>query len=116
MTSKTKLDVNHQQKGRMEVFLNALNEEFKPVYFDWKSLTQSKIIVDGVKLRNTDNSLTITIIFADSYHDANAVAIANSFPSNDTARWSANGPVMYLVESPDTNKVAEVLSLFAGKE
>jgi hypothetical protein len=114
--SKIELDVNHNDKTRMEAFLRSLNEQFKPVAFDWKSWAESDKIVDGVKIINTDASLTITIIFLDAYNDANIVARANHLPANNTARWNANGAVMYLVESLDQDKVAHVLGVFAGKE
>lgn len=100
----------------MEAFLGALQEELEQVPFDWRSWEESNNIVDAVKLTNISRSLAITMIFLQAHHDANVVAKANALPTEDTARWSTNGAVMYLVESPDRDKVNHVLSLFAGKE
>ena len=116
MPNKIRLDINHSDSARMETFLEMLHEELKRVTFDWKSLNQSDSIVDAVKLRNIDNSLTITIFFLASYSAAAILAKANALPSEETARWSVNGAVMYLVESPDGSKVDHVLGLFAGRE
>ncbi len=100
----------------MESFLGQLNEQLEVIPFDWKSWQQSEIIVDAIRLATIGKSLIITILFLESYNDADVVAKANALPSEDTARWSVNGSVMYLVEAPDGNKVSEVLSVFAGKE
>ena len=116
MANKFRLDINHRDKARMEAFLGMLNEEFECVPFDWKSWNQADIIVDATKLINTDQSLIITILFLESYSAADVLAKANALPSDETARWSVNGAVMYLVESNDRDKVNHVLSIFAGDE
>ncbi len=97
MTNKFRLDVNHRDNARMEAFLGMLNEKFKSVPFDWKSWNQSDNIVDAVKLINIDQSLIIKIFFLESYSAADVVAKANALPSDENARWSVNGAVMYLV-------------------
>jgi hypothetical protein len=116
MTNNIRLDVNHNDKGRMEAFLEMLNEKFEPVPFNWRSWKQSDSVVDAVKLTNITRSLTITIFFLETYSAGDVLAKANALPFEDTARWSMNGAVMYLVESPDRDKVDHVLGLFAGRE
>lgn len=116
MPNKIRLDINHGDNARMETFLEMLNEELERVSFDWKSLRQSESIVDAVKLTSIDHSLTITLFFLESYSAGDVLARANGLPFEETARWSMNGAVMYLVESPDPNKVDDVLGLFAGQE
>ena len=112
--NKIKLNINHPDKARAEVFLNAINEEFETVPFDWKSLKQSTEIIDSVKLTNKAKTITITLIFTEAYGDADLIAKANVI--KDTIRWGCNGSIMYLVESSDSDKVDEVLGIFAGKE
>src|SRR4051794_3299720 len=108
------LNINHPDKPRAEAFLHTLNEKFEQLPFDWKSLEQSTRIVDAVKLTNSNKSLNITLIFVREYADSNFIAEANSI--NGTIRWGCNGSMMYIIESPDLDKVAEVLGTFAGKE
>lgn len=111
---KIKLNIKHPDKVRAEAFLNAINEELEMVPFDWKSLKQSIRIVDAVKMTNANKTLTITIIFTESYGDADHIAKANSI--KNTTRWGYNGSIMYLVESSDSDKGDNVISTFAGKE
>ncbi|WP_028980862.1 hypothetical protein [Sporocytophaga myxococcoides] len=111
---KIKLNISHPDKSRAEAFLNAINKELEPAPFDWKLLNESTRIVDAVKMINTDKTLTITIIFTDSYGDADHIAKAN--PLENSTRWGYNGSIMYLVESSDSDIVDEVVSTFAGKE
>ncbi len=112
--NRTTLNVNHPDKIRAEAFLNSLDEELEVVSFDWKSLKQSTRIVDAAKLTNNDNTLTIIIIFTESYGDADHIAKENSI--KDSIRWGNNGSIMYLVESSDLDKVDTILSVFAGEE
>ena len=100
----------------MEYFLNAVNVPLEEVIFDWRSWKNAKEIDGGFKFRSSDQSLTITVIFTSSYHDANAIAKVNSLPLVPTAKWSVNGDLLYLVESDNEEIVSEVLSLFAGRE
>jgi hypothetical protein len=116
MKNSITLDVNHPDKKRMEHFLNCVDEKLEQVPFDWHNWKRAEDILAAYQLKNSDHSLTITVIFASSYDDANEIARANSFPVQPNARWSLNGNLLYLVESNDENKVSEILSLFAGKE
>jgi len=116
MTTKIPLNIKHYDKTRAEYFLQALNENFEFLPLDWKSWKESERIVDAVKLTNADKSLTITLLFIEDYDDADIIAKANTLPTSDIARWSNNGSIMFLVESPDPIKVDSTLSLFAGKE
>lgn len=111
--NRTTLNINHPDKSRAEAFLNSLDEELEVVSFDWKSLKQSTRIVDAAKLTNNDKTLTITIIFTESYGDADHIAKANYLGS---VRWGNNGSIMYLVESSDSDKVDTILGVFAGEE
>ncbi|GAL85979.1 hypothetical protein MYP_3208 [Sporocytophaga myxococcoides] len=112
--NRTTLNINHPDKVRAEAFLNSLNEELEVVSFDWKSLKQSTRIVDAAKLSNNDKTLTITIIFTESYGDADHIINANFIKGS--VRWGNNGSLMYLVESSDSDKVNSILSIFAGEE
>lgn len=116
MATKIQLNVKHNDKTRAEYFIQALNEDFELLPLDWKSWKESERIVDAVKLTNTDKSLTITLLFLEDYYDADIIAKANALPTSDTARWSNNGSLMFLVESPDSSKVDNALSIIAGKE
>jgi hypothetical protein len=116
MANKITLDVDHPNKTRMEYFLNSVNERLESDLFNWHSLKDANSIVAGYRFRNSDQSLSITVIFSDSYHVANQIAQANSFPAQPLARWSVNGDVLYLIESTDKDKVDDILGLFAGKE
>ena len=106
------LDINHYDKRRAEVFLHSLNEEFEQVPFDWKSMEESERIIDAVKLTNTGKTLTIILLFLETYWDAEIIAKANAI----SVRWGCNGSLMYLVESADQGIVSDVVSIFAGKE
>jgi len=108
------LNTNHSDKKRVEAFLRALNEKLEQLPFDWESLKESNRIVDAIKLTNMNKSLFITVIFVNSYEDANFIAKAN-FIKNEI-RWGQNGSIMYVVESSDLDKVSEVVSTFAGNE
>lgn len=116
MATKIELNVKHNDKTRAEYFIQALNENFELLPLDWKSWKESERIVDAVKLTNTNKSLTITLLFLEDYYDADIIAKANKLPMSDTARWSSNGSLMFLVESSDPSKVDNALSTFAGKE
>ncbi len=110
------LDVEDSSKDRMEYFLNSLNEKLEPTPYDWQSLKESNRIVAGYRFQDKDKTLTISLFFLDSYHDATEVASANGFQLLPNARWSQNGSVMYLVECADAEKVSDILSHFAGRE
>lgn len=116
MKNNISLDLDHPSKKRTEYFLNAVQEDLVPIPFDWQNWSHADDIVGGFKFTGKDQRVTITVILADSYHDANKIATTNSFPRLPNAKWTVNGDVLYLVESPDEDKVSEILSLFAGKE
>lgn len=116
MKNSIRLDVDHPNKDRMEYFLNEVDEELDQVSFDWQIWKQSSDIVGGFQFKNNARSLTITVIFTDSYAKANEIAKANSLPILPNAKWSVNGDLLYFIESEDKDKVSEILSLFAGEE
>jgi hypothetical protein len=116
MNNNITLDVDHPNKTRMEYFLNSVSEKLEHIPFDWRNWKQANLIIAGFKFKNTDQSLTITVIFSPSYHEGNEIAKANSLPVLPNAKWGLNGDLLYLVESPDENKVSDILSLFAGRE
>ncbi len=102
----------------MEFFLNALEEEVRELPFLWKEMKMSDRISDACRFISVSSQapLTITIYFCDSYTEAIEIAKANQLPYTPKARWSLNGDLMYVVESEDEKKVANVLGLFAGEE
>jgi hypothetical protein len=118
MKNKISLSVNHNNALRMTHFLNAVDDELKEVPFDWKAWKLSERITDGCKYTSTSAQypVTISVLFCDSYSDANEIAKANALPYLPQARWSVNGDLLYLVESADEEKVSSILSLFAGEE
>ena len=116
MANNITLDISHPNKGQMEYFLNSIDDKLENVSYDWHALKESDSIVRAYQFRNIEQSLTITVIFATSYADANRIAEANVFPAISQARWGLNGSVLYLIESTDVDKVDDILSLFAGKE
>ena len=116
MTNNITLDVDHPNKKRMEYFLNSVDEKLENVSYNWRALKESDRVIGGYRFKNSEGSLTITVIFANSYMEANQIAEANSFPQLPHARWSLNGNLLYLVESKDEDKVSSILSHFAGKE
>jgi hypothetical protein len=117
MKNKISLSIKHNNALRMTYFLNAVEDELKEISFDWKTLNLAERITAGCKFTSTSAKLpvTISVLFCDSYNDANEIGKAN-WPYLPKAKWSLNGDLLYLVESEDTNKVSEVLSLFAGEE
>lgn len=116
MANKITLEVDHPNKTRFEYFLNSVDEKLEKDSLNWHILKDANKIVGGCKFKNSDQSLSITVIFADSYYDANKIGDVNSFPRLPHARWGVNGDVLYLVESTDEDKVDEILGIFAGKE
>ena len=66
-----------------------------------------------MKLANTNKSLIITVIYLNSYDDANLIAKVNF---TKEIRWGQNGLIMYLVESTDKDEIANVMGVFAGRE
>jgi hypothetical protein len=101
---------------RARAFLNKLKENLKPIPFDRRTWKETGRIFDAEKMATPDKSLTVTLIYLNSYEDADVVAKANKLPSKPTARWSVNGPLMYLVESADADRVSHVLGVFSGEE
>ena len=116
MKNKITLNIDHPNAKRMEFFLNAVEEDLIEIPFEWKKWKLSDRMSGGCKFISKDKSLTITVLFCDSYHDANEIAAANDLPYLPKAKWSLNGNLLYLVESDDEGKVREVLGLFAGEE
>lgn len=118
MKNTIKLNINHSNAERMEYFLNEVEEELTPVAFEWRSWKKSDRITDGCRFVSvgTKDPVTITVVFCNSYHEANEIAKINALPYLPTAKWSLNGDLLYLVESTDENKVSSILGLFAGDE
>ena len=100
----------------MEYFLNCVDEKLEQAPFDWREWKQATSIDAGYRFKNSNQSLTITVIFTSSYFEANEIAEANSLPSTPTAKWSVNGDLLYLVESINEETVSDILSIFAGRE
>ncbi len=118
MKNKISLSVNHNNALRMTHFLNAVEDKLKEIPFDWKTWKLAERITDGCKFTSTSSPspLTISVLFCDSYSDANEIGKANALPYLPQAKWSVNGDLLYLVECADEEKVSDVLSLFAGEE
>lgn len=118
MKNKISLQINHANAKRMEYFLNQIKEELVPAPFEWRSWKKSDSIHDGCRFISVDTQqpVKISILFCDSYQDANTIAKENKLPVLPTATWSVNGDVMYLVESADADKVSDILGVFAGEE
>lgn len=118
MENTINLSIIHNNAKRMEFFLNRVDDELIAVPFEWRSWKKSDCINDGCKFVSVhaDRPVTISILFCNSYHEANEIAKANTLPYVPTANWSVNGDVMYLVECEDAEKVSSILGLFAGEE
>ena len=112
------VNTDHPNGKRMAYFLNEVKEELVPAPFEWRSWKKSDRIYDGCRFVSADGAdvVKITILFCDSYQDANTIAKENKLPNQPTAKWSVNGDVMYLVEAADADKVTDILGLFAGEE
>jgi len=110
------LNLDHPSKKRTEHFLNAVKDELIPIPFVPENWEHRDLILGGFEFIGKHQPLSITVIFADSYHDANEIGRMNAFPMLPHSKWTVNGDVFYLVESSDTDRVNEVTSLFAGKE
>ncbi|ABG60578.1 hypothetical protein [Cytophaga hutchinsonii] len=112
------LSINHPNAKRMEYFLNRIDEVLVAAPFEWRSWKKSDCIHDGCRFVSVKEKdpVKITILFCDSYHEANTIGKENKLPYLPTAKWSINGDVLYLVESADADKVSDILGLFAGEE
>ncbi|MDF2457074.1 MAG: hypothetical protein K0R51_3067 [Cytophagaceae bacterium] len=117
MKNKITLSIDHNNAKRMAYFLNAVEDELKEIPFDWKNWALADRIVGACKFfsTTTQDPLSISLVFCDSYSDANEIGKANSlaFPQ---AKWSVNGDVLFFVACDDKYKGNDVLSLFAGEE
>ena len=98
MKNNITLDVDHPNKVRMEYFLNQVDEKIKQIPFDWQGLKQAGNIIAGYKFTNPGQTLIITVIFCNSYHEGTEIAKANSFPLLPQAMWALNGDLLYLVD------------------
>lgn len=116
MKNAISLYVSHPSAKRTEYFLNSVEEKLVQIPFDWRKLKRADIISEAAKFVAEDRPITILVVFADSYLDANEIASANAFPELPHQRWTVNGDVLYFVEAADNDKVSELLSLFAGEE
>ena len=118
MKNNITLNIQHNNAKRFEYFLNSINASLTPAPFEWRSWKRSDLIQDACRFVSADPSapLTISLVFCDSYHDADEVGKINQLASVPMAKWSVNGDVLYLVESIDGDLVSSVLSIFAGEE
>ena len=118
MANNISLNIDHSNADRFEYFLNRVEEALVAAPFEWRSWKKSEAINDGCRFVSVraKHPVTITIVFCNSYHEANEIAKENALPYLPTAKWSVNGDVMYLVESEDAEKVSSILGLFAGEE
>lgn len=116
MKNNITLAVEHPNKKRMEYFLNRVDEKIEQVSFDWREWKLAQQIRAGYKFENEDHTLTITVIFTDSYAEAIEIATTNALPLLPHAKWSVNGDLLYFVESHNENTVSNIPGLFAGEE
>jgi len=118
MKNKISLSIHHNNASRAAYFLNEVEDELKEIPFDWKTWKLADRITGGCKFTSASakHPVTISVLFCDSYWDANEIAKTNALPYSAQAKWSVNGDLLYLVESEDEEKVSDVLGLFAGKE
>ncbi len=118
MKNTIELSIDHPNAKRMEYFLNCINEKLLAVPFEWRSWKKSDYIYDGCRFvsEGGKDPIKVTVLFCDSYQEANTLAKENKLPALPTANWSVNGDVLYLVESEDADKVSQILGLFAGEE
>ncbi|MGN6646295.1 MAG: hypothetical protein ACTHJT_07180 [Cytophaga sp.] len=118
MKNNITLSIQHNNARRFEYFLKSINVNLTPAPFEWRSWKRSDLIQDACRFVSADPSapLTISLIFCDSYHDANAVGTANGLSSVPMAKWSVNGDVLYLIESKNADQLSAILSTFAGEE
>jgi hypothetical protein len=116
MKNNIRLDLDHHNKTRVEYFLNSVDEKLEQVPFDVQDLNRADNVIAAFKFIGKDRSISITVIFADSYFDANGIATENSFQKMPNTNWTVNGDILFVVESADDDVVSEMLSLFAGRE
>ena len=111
------IQIDHPNAKRMEHFLNHVKERLEEIPFVWKSLQGSERMSGACKFMSAGEApVTITVLFCDSYQDANKIANVNAFPITPHAKWGVNGDLLYVVESNDQDKVSAILGLFAGEE
>ena len=118
MKNNISISIDHNNARRMEFFLNNIEEELKEIPFEWKSWKLADRVTGGCKFTSATSPypVTISVLFCDSYSDANEIGKENALPYLPKAKWSINGDLLYLVESEDEEKVSDILSLFAGEE
>jgi hypothetical protein len=116
MKNNISLDLDHRNKTRVEHFLNSVGEKLEQISFDARELNRADEIIAAFKFVGKDRSLSITVIFADSYFDASGIATANSFQKGPNTNSTVNGDILFVVESADEDTVNEMLSHFAGRE
>jgi|GEM_PF-1242377 hypothetical protein len=109
-------NINDPNKSRITHFLDSTGEKLSKIEWDYRTLKERDKIVAAYKFGSHDQSLTITLISATSYHDANRIAEVNAFNEVPHSRWGVNGGILYLAQSGDEDKVSDIVSLFAGKE
>jgi|SRR5688572_2245451 hypothetical protein len=116
MKNKIILDLNHHDKTRAEYFLNSVDATLEQIPFDVKGLHHAGDSISGFKFKEKDQSTFVTVIFATSYFHANEIATANSLYKAPNTRCTINGDLLFIVESSDEESIANMLSLFAGRE
>jgi len=119
MANNFTIDIEHNDTKRLESFLRSVPYLLEEVPFDWSSWQLADRIVGGKKFHTVDlpQPAILTVLLCHSYDEANSVGKANQMlASSNHARWGVNGSMLYFAESEDTDKVSELVSLFAGKE
>ncbi len=118
MKNKISVSVDHNNATRMAYFLNAVEDELKEIPFDWKNWGLADRIVGGCQFisATAQPPVTISVLFCNSYSDANEIGKTNAIPFLPKAKWSVNGDVLFFVACDDKYKANDVLSLFAGEE
>ncbi|HTF21995.1 MAG TPA: hypothetical protein VK658_28135 [Chryseolinea sp.] len=110
------LDVNDPNKTRISHFLSSTGERLTKVPWDQRNIKEADNVVAAYKFESDDQSLSITVISATSYHDANRIAAVNGFNELSHGKWGSNGSILYLVQSSDKARVSATVSIFAGEE
>ena len=110
------LDLNHSNTRQVENFLNIVDERLEQIPFDAQDWRGTDDIIAGFKFKGIDHAITIIVIFATSYFDANEIGTVNSLAKIPNTNWTVNGSVLYVVESKDEHVVSEMLSHFSGRE
>lgn len=118
MKNKITLSIPHNNATRMSYFLNAVEDELIEIPFNWKNWDLADRIIGGCQFISASalHPLSISLLFCNSYSDANEIGKVNALSHLPQGKWSVNGDVLFFVACDDKYKENDVLSLFAGEE